>query len=461
MTLKLYDTLTQQKLEFRPMIEGHVKMFVCGPTIYDYSHIGHARTYLVFDMLARYLRFKGYTVFYLENITDIDDRIIERANREQVPAKSISDKYKEAFLEDIKKLDIDSIDLYAPATNYIAEIIAQIQVLISRGYAYETDDGVYFDISKFPEYGKLSHQTITSLMAGSRVEINELKKNPLDFALWKKRKPGEPYWSSPWGEGRPGWHIEDTAITEHYLGTQYDLHGGGSDLIFPHHECEIAQMEAASGKKPMVRYWMHTGLLTIEDRRMGKSMGNAINIRDILKIVRKEVLRFYIFSSHYHSPLNYSIQSVEESKNSWERIVSVYFTLKSMSKFSSEPNAELAGQLEKFNVEFTEAMDDDLNTPKAISVIMNLISWVYKNMNMLTQNDVVALMQEFENIDSIFRILPRYSVETESLVRLVLELRDRLRKDKNYELSDYIRSELKKQGITVQDTGSGIIWYFS
>ncbi|MEM3811589.1 MAG: DALR domain-containing protein, partial [Thermoplasmata archaeon] len=335
------------------------------------------------------------------------------------------------------------------------------QVLMSRGYAYETDDGVYFDISKFPEYGKLSHQTIASLMAGSRVEINELKKNPLDFVLWKKRKPDEPYWSSPWGEGRPGWHIEDTAITEHYLGTQYDLHGGGSDLIFPHHECEIAQMEAASGKKPMVKYWLHTGLLTIEDKRMGKSMGNAINIRDILKIVRKEVLRFYIFSSHYRSPLNYSIQSVEESKNSWERIVSVYFTLKNMSKFSNEPNADLAGQLEKFNIEFMAAMDDDLNTPKAISVIMNLISWVYKNLNTLAQNDVAALMQEFENIDSIFRILPRYSVETESLVRLVLELRDRLRKDKNYELSDYIRSELKKQGITVQDTGSGIIWYFS
>ncbi len=459
--MKLYDTLTQQKLEFRPIIEGHVRMFVCGPTIYDYSHIGHARTYLVFDMLARYLRFKGYTVFYLENITDIDDRIIERANREHVPTKSVSDKYKEAFLEDIKKLDIDSIDLYAPATEYIAEIIAQIQVLMSRGYAYETEDGVYFDISKFPEYGKLSHQTIASLMAGSRVEINELKKNPLDFALWKKRKPDEPYWSSPWGEGRPGWHIEDTAITEHYLGTQYDLHGGGSDLIFPHHECEIAQMEAASGKKPMVRYWLHTGLLTIEDKRMGKSMGNAINIRDILKIVRKEVLRFYIFSSHYRSPLNYSIQSVEESKNSWERIVSVYFTLKNMSKFSNAPNVDLAEQLEKFNTDFIAAMDDDLNTPKAISVIMNLISWVYKNLNMLSKEDVAALMQEFERIDSIFRILPRYSAETESLVKLVLELRDRLRKDKNYELSDYIRSELKKQGITVQDTESGIIWYFS
>ncbi len=459
--MKLYDTLTQQKLEFRPIIEGHVRMFVCGPTIYDYSHIGHARTYLVFDMLARYLRFKGYTVFYLENITDIDDRIIERANREHVPTKTVSDKYKEAFLEDIKKLDIDSIDLYAPATDYIAEIIAQIQVLMSRGYAYETEDGVYFDISKFPEYGKLSHQTIASLMAGSRVEINELKKNPLDFALWKKRKPDEPYWSSPWGEGRPGWHIEDTAITEHYLGTQYDLHGGGSDLIFPHHECEIAQMEAASGKKPMVRYWLHTGLLTIEDKRMGKSMGNAINIRDILKIVRKEVLRFYIFSSHYRSPLNYSIQSVEESKNSWERIVSVYFTLKNMSKFSNAPNVDLTEQLEKFNTDFIAAMDDDLNTPKAISVIMNLISWVYKNLNMLSKEDVAALMQEFERIDSIFRILPRYSAETESLVKLVLELRDRLRKDKNYELSDYIRSELKKQGITVQDTESGIIWYFS
>lgn len=459
--MKLYDTLTQQKLEFQPIIEGHVKMFVCGPTIYDYSHIGHARTYLVFDMLARYLRFKGYTVFYLENITDIDDRIIERANREHVTTKSVSDKYKETFLEDIRKLDIESIDLYAPATDYIDEIIAQIQVLMNRGYAYETEDGVYFDINKFPEYGKLSHQSIDSLLAGSRVEINESKKNPLDFVLWKKRKPDEPYWDSPWGEGRPGWHIEDTAITEHYFGPQYDLHGGGSDLIFPHHECEIAQMEAASGKKPMVRYWLHTGLLTIEDKRMGKSMGNAINIREILSIVRKEVLRFYIFSSHYRSPLNYSIQSVEESKNSWERVVSVYFTLKNMSKFSNEPNAELAELLAKFNIDFIAAMDDDLNTPKAISVIMNLISWVYKNLNSMAESDVAKIMQEFEKIDTIFRILPRYSADTESLVRLVLELRDRLRKDKNYELSDYIRSELKKQGITVQDTESGIIWYFS
>lgn len=459
--MKLYDTLTQQKLEFRPMVKGQVKMFVCGPTIYDYSHIGHARTYLFFDMLARYLRFKGYSVFYLENITDIDDRIIERANKEHISTKAVSDKYKAAFFEDIKKLDIDTIDLYAPATEYIDRIIAQIQTLIEGGFAYETDDGIYFDINKFPEYGKLSHQSIESLLAGSRVEINELKKNPLDFVLWKKRKPNEPYWDSPWGEGRPGWHIEDTAITEHYLGSQYDLHGGGSDLIFPHHDCEIAQMEAESGKKPMVRYWLHTGLLTIEDERMGKSMGNAINIRDILKIVRKEVLRFYIYSSHYHSPVNYSIHSVEESKNAWERIVSVYFTLKNMSNFSSLANSELSAQLERFNQDFNAAMDDDLNTPKAISVVMSLISWVYKSMNVLGEIDVKKILEEFDKIDYIFRILPRYSSETEALVKLVLELREQLRKNKNYELSDYIRAELKKQGITVQDTESGIIWYFS
>lgn len=436
-------------------------MFVCGPTIYDYSHIGHAKTYLFFDMLARYLRYKGYSVFYLENITDVDDRIIERAKEAHISAKAVSDKYKAAFFEDIKKLEIESVDIYASATDYIDRIIVQIQALMEKGFAYETDDGIYFDINKFPEYGKLSHQSIESLLAGSRVEVNELKKSPLDFVLWKKRKPNEPYWDSPWGEGRPGWHIEDTAITEHYLGPQYDLHGGGSDLIFPHHECEIAQMETVSGKKPMVKYWLHTGLLTIEEERMGKSMGNAVNIRDILKSVRKELLRFYLYSSHYRSPLSYSIQSVEESKNSWERIVSLYFTLKSMSKFNSLANSELSAQLERFNQEFNAAMDDDLNTPKAIAVIMNLISWVYKNLSTFAESDVKKILEEFDKIDYIFRILPRYSTDTEALVKLVLELREQLRKNKNYELSDYIRSELKKQGITVQDTDSGIIWYFS
>jgi cysteinyl-tRNA synthetase len=459
--MKLYDTFTKKKLEFRPITKGQVKMFVCGPTIYDYSHIGHAKTYLFFDMLARYLRYKGYSVFYLENITDVDDRIIERAKEAHISAKAVSDKYKAAFFEDIKKLEIESVDIYASATDYIDRIIVQIQALMEKGFAYETDDGIYFDINKFPEYGKLSHQSIESLLAGSRVEVNELKKSPLDFVLWKKRKPNEPYWDSPWGEGRPGWHIEDTAITEHYLGPQYDLHGGGSDLIFPHHECEIAQMETVSGKKPMVKYWLHTGLLTIEEERMGKSMGNAVNIRDILKSVRKELLRFYLYSSHYRSPLSYSIQSVEESKNSWERIVSLYFTLKSMSKFNSLANSELSAQLERFNQEFNAAMDDDLNTPKAIAVIMNLISWVYKNLSTFAESDVKKILEEFDKIDYIFRILPRYSTDTEALVKLVLELREQLRKNKNYELSDYIRSELKKQGITVQDTDSGIIWYFS
>ena len=290
--LKLYNTLTKKKEIFKPMKDKKVNLFICGLTVYDYVHIGHAKTYIQFDFLVKYLRWKGFKVFYLQNVTDIDDRIIKKANDTKQNWKSLALKFEKEYLEDTKNLDIDSINKYARATDFIPQIIDQVNRLVKKGYAYETEDGIYFEVKKFKEYGKLSGQDLNKIIAGSRIDINEKKKNSEDFVLWKKQKPNEPFWESPFGNGRPGWHIEDTAITEHFFGSQYDLHGGAIDLIFPHHECEIAQQEAASGKKPFVKYWVHTAFLNMGSEKMSKSLGNIIRIKDVLKKYDLKVIRY-------------------------------------------------------------------------------------------------------------------------------------------------------------------------
>ncbi len=455
--MKLYDTMTKEKKDFTPINGKRVNLFVCGPTVYDYSHIGHARTYIFFDTLSEYLRYKGYVVFYLQNITDIDDKIIKKANESGTVSSEISRFYYRAYIEDMLSLRINGVNFYAPATFYIKEIIDQVKRLIDKGYAYETEDGIYFDISKFPEYGKLSHQSLESIKAGARIEINEKKKNPADFVLWKKKKPGEPYWDSPWGEGRPGWHIEDTAITEFHFGPQYDIHGGGSDLIFPHHECEIAQMESVSGKKPMVNYWLHTGLLTIKQERMGKSVGNVINIREILKDVKPELLRFFLLSSHYRSPIDYSTESLDLSRQSWEKIVIAYRKLTEI-KGKNSTNKYIE-EIEKFRTDFESAMDDDLNTPLAISVIQSFVSFLNKNYESFSKEEKEKAVSFFDDIDRILKIIPRDNSNLDNIIGILLDVRKISKEKKFYEISDYIRQKLNENGIRVEDTSEGQIWY--
>ncbi|MGC8565912.1 MAG: cysteine--tRNA ligase [Thermoplasmata archaeon] len=455
--MKLYDTMTKEKKDLTPINGKRINLFVCGPTVYDYSHIGHARTYIFFDTLSEYLRYKGYVVFYLQNITDIDDKIIKRANESGTVASEISRFYYRAYIEDMLRLRVNGVNFYAPATFYIKEIIDQVKRLIDKGYAYETEDGIYFDISKFPEYGKLSHQSLETIKAGARIEINEKKKNPADFVLWKKKKPGEPYWDSPWGEGRPGWHIEDTAITEFHFGPQYDIHGGGSDLIFPHHECEIAQMESVSGKKPMVNYWLHTGLLTIKQERMGKSVGNVINIREILKDIKPELLRFFLLSSHYRSPIDYSTESLDLSRQSWEKIVIAYRKLTEIKGKNS--TSKYIKDIEKFRTDFESAMDDDMNTPLAISVIQSFVSFLNKNYESFSKEEKEKAVSFFDDIDRILKIIPRDNSNVDNIIGILLDVRKISKEKKFYEISDYIREKLNENGIRVEDTSEGQIWY--
>ena len=397
MALKLYNTLSQKKEVFRPRERKKVNLFVCGPTTYDLSHIGHARTYIVFDMITKYLKQKGYSVFYLQNITDVDDKIIERAIEEKVFWKTLSRKFEREYLKDMKALNINSVSKYARATTHIKEIISQVERLLKKGYAYQIKDGIYYDISKFKNYGKLSRRTV--LMAEdavSRIDIAEEKRNKGDFCLWKFVKPewqksGKkflriPGWPSPFGNGRPGWHIEDTAITEKYFGAQYDIHGGARDLIFPHHEAEISQMEAISGKSPMVKYWLHAGLLTVKGRKMAKSLGNFITIKDFLKKYSARILRFFILKTHYRSPIDYDEKAILQTNKELERIDEFVTKLKTQSakRKTTTKNLKLIKSfILKTQKEFETAMKDDFNTPKAMAVIFDLVN---KGNSLIAQN---------------------------------------------------------------------------
>ncbi|MBE0517374.1 MAG: cysteine--tRNA ligase, partial [Methanophagales archaeon] len=367
MVLKVYTTLRRTKTPFIPRTEKNVQLFVCGPTVYDYSHIGHARTYVAFDVIARYLRYKGYEVFYLQNITDIDDKIIIRAREEGVSWKELADKYTRAYLEDIAALKITSVNKYAPATQYVDAILRQVRALIEKGYAYELDDGIYYDVSQFTEYGKLSGRTVGEAEDTiSRIDETIGKRTRADFCLWKRHKPGEPYWESELGRGRPGWHIEDTAITETEFGPTYDIHGGAQDLIFPHHEAEIAQMEAISGKKPMVKYWLHTGFLKVEGRKMSKSRGNFITIHEALNKWDVDTLRLMLVSTHYRSPINYSESAVEQAQGSLRYIR------------TATKSGKKRGDVKKWIETFVDAMDDDFNTPKVVALLLEMVKHMNK-----------------------------------------------------------------------------------
>ena len=446
--MDIYSTLTRSKENFKTINENRVNLFVCGPTVYDDAHIGHGRTYISFDTIKRYLEYSGYAVFYIQNITDIDDKIINRSKESGIPAHDIARKFEKRYIEDMTKLNVTGVNLFARATDHLGEIIDQIQRLIDKGFAYESEDGVYFEIEKFEEFGKLSNRKIDELE--SHRELAETtKRNEQDFALWKKREGvDEPVWPSPWGDGRPGWHIEDTAITEYYFGEQYDVHGGGLDLIFPHHEAEITQMEAVSGKSPMVRYWLHTGFLNVNGEKMSKSLHNFITIRDLLNDWDADTFRFFVLSTHYRSPIDFSKDSLHQSQKSLEKIKKFYTSL-DVEGSDAESDLEALTAAKK---EFFNSMDDDFNTPKAIASIFVLISDC-KSID-LSDDDKIAVKSFLDDVSQILGIdftLEEVSAGSDDLLNLITDVRSELRAAKQYDLSDKIRDELNNLGYEIND----------
>jgi len=456
--IKITNTLSGKKEIFKPLKDKQVNMFVCGPTVFDVAHLGHARTYIIFDVIVKYLRSRGYDVFYLQNITDVDDKIIKRAAEEKVSWQKIASKYEKLFYQSMRALKVTAVSQYARATDYIPEIISQVEKLLDKGYAYFLEDGIYYDISKFKDYGKLAKRTRKQAEDGvSRIDDAIGKRNKGDFCLWKKSKPGEPRWNSPWFFGRPGWHIEDTAIAEKYFGPQYDIHGGGRDLIFPHHEAEIAQMEAISGKKPFVKYWLHTGFLTINKEKMSKSLKNFTSVDAFLKNTEDgaRVLRLMIIKNHYRSPIEFNEKIVEQAK----REIRSFDEFIERLKIVEDKKQKNHLKIEQFQKAFEQAMDDDFNTPKALGVIFTLIKQanILINKNELSKDDIKNMMTFLGDVDKsfgfIFRKRKRKYIPL--TVGALLKEREQYRQANNFDKADELRAEIKKLGYTVDDTPHG------
>jgi len=464
--MKIYNTLTKKKEEFYPLNPPKVTMYVCGPTVYDFFHIGNARSFLLSDMIRRYLIYKGYDLKFVMNLTDIDDKIIRKAQEENISFSDVAKKYSEAFFEDIEKLKIKKADANPKATEHIAEIISLIQILIEKGYAYVSEGDVYYDVSKFAEYGKLSGKKIDELEAGARVEVSEHKKNPLDFALWKKAKENEPFWDSPWGKGRPGWHIECSAMSQKHLGETIDIHAGGSDLIFPHHENEIAQSEAACGKQ-FVRYWIHFGFLNIltgdKFEKMSKSLGNFFTAREILKKYSAGAIRLFMFQTKYSAPLNFSEDALIASQKGLEKVLNFSENLDVLEKKAKNSN-EISFDIKKYFLDFDSAMDDDFNSPQAIAAIFDFIrdfnSFVaQKEPTLLDVKNAKAFLQKtavdvFAFLADNNKTSSFVSIE-DDLINILIDVRQKLKNQKNYELADFIRNSLNKIGIVLQDGKEG------
>jgi cysteinyl-tRNA synthetase len=467
--MKIQNTMTGNKENFQPIHNNRINLFVCGPTVYDDSHIGHARTYIAFDVVARYLKYKGFSVFYLQNITDVDDKIIQRAAETGVSPRSLARKFEQRYLEDMRALGITSVNYYARATENVPEIISQIERLSELGFAYETETGVYFDESRFGDFGKLSHQGAEDLEK-HRIEPDSTKRNPGDFSLWKKRQDGEEVtWDSPWGKGRPGWHIEDTAITENYFGAQYDIHGGAMDLIFPHHEAEIAQMEAASGKKPLVRYWMHTGFLNVMSEKMAKSLGNFTTIRDMLREYEADAFRFFVLLAHYRSPIDFSEKALEQARKSLERIRQAAKIIEEQLEMAPESSGpeQMDPAVALAKAKFLESMDNDFNTPYALKAVFDLVREVNRRINEKTISqkglqDASEQLREFGEILglSFYEVGKRPAEKTDAiadnLIELLIETRQKLREKKEWQLADEIRAKLSELDIVIEDTYEGI-----
>lgn len=462
--MKIYNTMTRQKEEFVPLDKNEVKIYACGPTVYNYIHIGNARPLCVFDVLRRYLEYRGYHVKFVQNFTDIDDKIIKRANEEGTTYDKISEKYIQEFWTDADGLNFKHATVHPKATEIIDEIISIIQSLVEKGYAYEAGGDVYFRTLKFKEYGKLSHQPIEDLESGARIAIGEVKEDPLDFALWKGAKPGEPYWDSPWGKGRPGWHIECSAMNRKYLGNTIDIHCGGKDLVFPHHENEIAQSECANGCT-FARYWMHNGYINVDNVKMSKSLGNFKTVREIADVYGYEVIRYFLISAHYRSPINYNIDIIEQCKSALERLYtcrdSLDFALKNAENEPCENDDQLISLFESRKNEFITAMDDDLNTADGIAALFELTKDINTHIlsKKVSKNVCEQAARIFDELCDVLGLLyNRKSNDLSDDIEALIEKRETARKNKDWATADQIRDDLKARGIILKDTPQGVTW---
>ena len=459
--MKLYNTLTRKKEEFKPIKENYISMYTCGPTVYDYIHVGNARPMVVFDTLRRYFIYKGYDIDFVVNFTDIDDKIINRANERGVSSKELADEFIEAFREDAEGLNLfESHTKHPRATDFIEPMISFIEKLIEKDAAYNVDGNVYFNIDAAEDYGKLSKKSLDDLLSGARVDINDEKKSPADFALWKKAKAGEPSWDSPWGEGRPGWHIECSVMSKVLLGDTIDIHAGGADLQFPHHENEIAQSETLTGET-FANYWLHNGMLTIDNQKMSKSLGNFFTVREIGEEFSLDVLRFFLLSTHYRNPINFSRDIMEQMKNALERLYTARDNMEDLIEKSEGKglSKELVGQIDLFKEEFINSMDDDLNTADAISSLFDLARYANTNFDETTsKEDLEYAYKTFIDLSDVLGILYRKEEILEEEILELIEKRTKAREDKNYQLADDIRDELMEKGIVLEDSADGVKW---
>ncbi|MBP3337238.1 MAG: cysteine--tRNA ligase [Clostridia bacterium] len=458
--MKIYNTLTRKKEEFVPLTPGEVKMYSCGPTVYNFFHLGNARPFIIFDTLRRYLEYLGYNVKFVQNFTDIDDKMINNANAQGITVKDLADKFIAEYFTDAKGLLIKEATCHPKATENIDAIIDVVKKLVDKGHAYEVGGDVYFDVSSFPEYGKLSKMPLEDLNAGARVDVTDVKRNPADFALWKSQKPGEPAWESPWGMGRPGWHIECSAMVNKYLGETIDIHSGGQDLIFPHHENEIAQSEAANGK-PFARYWMHNGYITIDNEKMAKSKGNFFTVREIAEKYDYEVIRFFMMSAHYRNAINYSAELLEQSKSALERLYNCLYNLRfianSAKKKEQENKEAMLSEIAAFGTQFKNAMDDDLNTADAISSLFDLVKYANTNISADSSLEIINAAESLlSELGSVLGLLGKPEEDLLSdEAKALIEKRNAARSEKNWTLADEIRDELKKLGVELSDTRQG------
>jgi cysteinyl-tRNA synthetase len=482
MTLKVFNSLTKQKEEFRPTEAGKVKMYVCGVTPYNHPHIGNARPFVTWDVIRRYLEHSGYQVYHIQNFTDVDDKIINAAKAENVTWDVIAKRYIDAYFEVMDKLNIERANLYPKVSEHMGDIIAMVEGLVAKGYAYVVDGDVYYRVEKFADYGKLSGRSLEDMKAGARVDVDERKDHPMDFALWKSAKPGEPYWESPWGKGRPGWHIECSAMSLKYLGQGFDFHGGGSDLIFPHHENEIAQSEAFAGGGPFVRYWLHNGFITVNEEKMSKSLGNFFLVKDILAHYPPEVLRFFILATHYRSPLNFSDEQLAEAGRGLERLKTAvanlrYLAAATVTRGKSDESGSLLAAALQAKTDFTAAMDDDFNTALAISVMHGLAKEINVYYSAVMAGKAACDDEALASVTGIYYELADIlgllvadragtagqgaaadEAATASLLDLIIEIRQEARKKKDWATADRIRDRLGELGYVIEDSPQGARW---
>ena len=454
--MKIFNDMDMQLEEFQPIEPGKVKMYACGPTVYNYIHVGNARPIVIFDVLRRYLEYRGYEVTFVQNFTDVDDKIIKRANEEGVTSDQIAEKYIAEYWKDVTALGVRPATVHPKATENIGPIIKIIKTLVEKGYAYEVNGDVYYRTLKFAGYGKLSHQPIEDLQSGARIDVNDVKENPLDFALWKAAKPGEPSWNSPWGAGRPGWHIECSAMSNRYLGKTIDIHCGGSDLTFPHHENEIAQSEAANGCK-FVNYWMHNGFINVDNQKMSKSLHNFFTVRDVADLYGYEPIRYFMLTAGYRMPLNYTVDLIESCKNSLERLYTCRENLDfALSKTSFGTDETLTAKADEARAKFCKAMDDDLNTPDALAAVFDLVKEINTLSAASSKAALEAAAKAFDEITGVLGLMyNRKKDEVPAEVTELVEKRAAAKKAKDWAAADAIRAQLTEMGWAVKDTAQG------